>query len=65
MQLGIGRTGVLIVLLVFLLLAVEDIVIWVNSGVIPGIEFFLASLVVVGIIVVAILQARSHRLFRQ
>lgn len=65
MQRGIGRTGALIVVLVFLRLAAEDILIWVNSGVIPGTESSLAALLVVGLFVVAILQARSHRLFRQ
>ena len=65
MRLRIGRTGAVIVLLVFLLLAAEDMLIWVNGGVIPGIEFFLAALLVVGLFVVAILQARGHRLFRQ
>ena len=61
----IDGTGAVILLLVFLLLGAEDILIWVNGGVVPGIEFFLASLLVVGLLAVAILQARDHRLFRQ
>lgn len=61
MNLRIGRTGLLIVLAVFLILVAEDVLIWINSGLIPGLEFFLASLLVVGVFILAIREARRHR----
>ena len=60
MNLQIGRTGLLIVLAIFLLLVAEDVLIWVNSGVIPGVEFFLASLLVVVVFFLAIREAGRH-----
>lgn len=45
-DLQIGRHGVILLVVLFLLLAAEDVLIWVESGVVPGVEFFLASLVV-------------------
>lgn len=60
MRLGLGRTGVAIVVLLFLLLGVEDVYVWVDSGVVPGVEFFAALLVVLVVFVVAIREARAH-----
>lgn len=60
MRLRIGRTGALVVLLIFLLLAAEDIFIWLNGGAVPGIEFFLAAILVVVLLVAGILEAREH-----
>lgn len=61
MDLHIGRTGLILVFVVFLLLAVEDVFIWLNRGVVPGIEFFVASLILVGLLVLAINQVRRER----
>lgn len=61
MDLNIGRTGLIIVLVVFLLLAIEDILIWLNSGVLPGIEFLIAALLLAGLFLMGINQVRNQR----
>lgn len=60
MRLGIGRTGVAIILLLFVILGIEDVYVWAVSGTVPGIEFFLALLLVLVISIVAIREARAH-----
>lgn len=59
-RLRIGKHGVAIVAAIFLLLAVEDLFIWLHSGVVPGIEFFVASVIVVIVFVLAIRQAQKY-----
>ena len=56
----VGRTGAIVLLVVFLILAVEDAIIWFSAGVVPGIEFFLALLVVLAVWYVAIRNARKN-----
>lgn len=60
MRLRIGRTGALLVLLVFLLLAVEDVFVWLNGGAVPGIEFFVAAVLVVVLLVAGVFEAQQH-----
>lgn len=60
MRLGIGRTGVAIILLLFVILGVEDVYVWAVSGTLPGVEFFFALLLVLVISFVAIREARAH-----
>ncbi|WP_410767160.1 hypothetical protein [Haloferax sp. DFSO60] len=56
----IGRGGVVIILLLFLLLELEDILIWVNTGSLPAIEFFVATIIVLGVVAFAIREAVAH-----
>lgn len=58
--LGMGRNGIVILLFVFVLLGAEDVLIWVNGGVVPGVEFFLATLLVLVVFAFAIRQAIAH-----
>ena len=60
-ELEIGRHGVLILLILFLLLGFEDILIWVNQGIMPAIEFFLAMVLVLGVIMFALREANRHK----
>ncbi|AFK21279.1 hypothetical protein E6P09_17065 (plasmid) [Haloferax mediterranei ATCC 33500] len=60
MELDIGRTGVAILLVLFLILGVEDVYVWTVSGVVPGIEFFVALVFVLVIAFIAIREAREH-----
>lgn len=62
-DLRIGVHGLIILLVVFLLLGLEDILIWINSGVIPGVEFLIATFIVVIVFALAIREAnvRSPR----
>lgn len=57
---GVGRTGVFIVLILFVVLGIEDVYLWVIEGTIPGLEFFLALVIVLIVTVVAIREARTH-----
>ena len=59
-DLHIGRHGVIILLVVFLLLAAEDILIWINAGVIPAVEFWFAMAIVLVIVALAIHEANLH-----
>jgi hypothetical protein len=59
-ELDVGRTGVAILVLLFLLLTAEDLLVWINAGSVPGIEFFLGAAVVLVVAFFAIRQARSH-----
>lgn len=60
MELGIGKTGVAIVVALFLILTAEDLIIWIRSGAVPGLEFFLGVLLVLVVVILAIREARSH-----
>lgn len=59
-KLRIGRHGVIILVLLFLLLGAEDVLIWYNTGALPAIEFFVAMLVVLGIVALAIYESVVH-----
>lgn len=59
-SLKMGRNGVLILLFVFILLGAEDVLIWVNSGIVPGVEFFIAMLLILVVFAIAIRQAIAH-----
>lgn len=59
-EIHIGRHGVILLVLLFLLLASEDILIWVNSGTVPAIEFFAGLLLVLAVVTLAIWEANQH-----
>lgn len=59
-DLHIGKHGVVLIVLMFVLLTAEDVFVWLNSGVLPGVEFFVGVLVVLGIVVFAIRESRLH-----
>jgi hypothetical protein len=56
----VGRHGLAILLVLFVILGVEDVLVWLNSGTVPGIEFFLAALLVVAIAAAAIRESSRH-----
>jgi hypothetical protein len=60
MELGLGRTGIGILLAVFLMLTASDIVIWIRDGIVPGVEFFIGTLVVLIVVFLAVRGARAH-----
>jgi len=60
-DLHIGRHGVVLLAILFLLLGIEDILIWLNSGEIPAIEFFLGLVLVLAVIAGAIYEAEHFR----
>lgn len=57
---SVGRTGALIVVLIFGLLAAEDAFIWMNSGTVLGIEFFVAGVLALFLIGAGMWEARQH-----
>ncbi|MFC7115232.1 hypothetical protein ACFQH2_10140 [Natronoarchaeum sp. GCM10025703] len=59
-DLRIGKHGVAVLVAIFLILTIEDIFIWINSGIVPGIEFFIASLAVVVVFALAIRQSQKY-----
>lgn len=56
----IGRNGVLVLVALFLILAAEDVLIWVRSGIVPAIEFFVGMVLVLVVVAFAIWEARHH-----
>lgn len=56
----IGRHGVILLVALFLLLGMEDILIWVNTGTLPAIEFFVAMFLVLGVFALAVREAVLH-----
>lgn len=56
----IGKHGVILLVLVFLLRGIEDILIWLNTGALPAIEFFIGIVIVPSILALAIREARHH-----
>ncbi|ADE01859.2 MULTISPECIES: hypothetical protein [Haloferax] len=60
MRLGIGRTGVVILVALFVILGAEDVYVWAIAGTVPGVEFFLALVFVLAVAFVAIREARAH-----
>lgn len=59
-RLRIGRHGLLLLLALFLLLGFEDVAIWLRTGALPAVEFFVALLLVVATAAVAIREAVRH-----
>lgn len=41
-------------------MGVEDILIWLNTGALPAIEFFIGIVIVLSILALAIREARHH-----
>ena len=60
MELDIGRNGAIVLLVVFALLAIEDVLIFLNEGTVPGLEFFAASLVVLAVLAYVIKASLEH-----
>lgn len=56
----VGRAGLLVLAALFVVLTIEDVYIWVTAGTVPGLEFFLGLLLVVGTWFYAIRTAREH-----
>lgn len=59
-ELHIGRHGVVLLVLLFVLMAAEDALIWLNSGTVPAIEFFVGLVLVLGVMALAVLEANLH-----
>lgn len=60
MDWDIGKTGVVVLLVVFLALFAEDLYVWIVAGVVPGIEFFAGVVLVVVVGYFAIRAAKEH-----
>lgn len=61
MEFDVGKTGALILAVLFVILTAEDVFVWVTAGSVPGIEFFLGLVLVVVVWFYAIRAARHHR----
>lgn len=61
LRVDLGRTGLVVLAIVFGLLAGEDLLIYLNRGTLPAIEFLLIDVLVLGIIIVAITEARRRQ----
>jgi len=61
MEFDVGKTGAVILTVLFVILMVEDIFIWVNAGTVPGLEFFLGLALILIVWFYAIRAARHHR----
>jgi len=59
-QLNIGRRGVLLLVLLFVVMGIEDILIWLNTGEVPTIEFFVGMVIVLTVFALAIREANRH-----
>ncbi|APE94810.1 hypothetical protein [Halodesulfurarchaeum formicicum] len=57
----LGRPGIALLVIVFLVLFVEDILIWHNSGALPAIEFLLLDVAVLAVLALAIREVRRRR----
>ncbi|AOW79559.1 hypothetical protein HTSR_0359 [Halodesulfurarchaeum formicicum] len=57
----LGRAGIALLVIVFLVLFVEDILIWHNSGILPAIEFLLIDIAVLAVLALAIREVRRRR----
>lgn len=62
MNVPLGRTGIVVLLIAIVLLLGEDLLIFYNSGAIPAIEFLLLDVVVIVILAIAIREARRRKL---
>ncbi|WP_255196668.1 hypothetical protein [Halorarius litoreus] len=59
-EVNIGRHGVILLVLLFAILAFEDVLVWINSGTLPAVEFFVGLLLVLGVVAFAIREANLH-----
>lgn len=59
-EIQIGRHGAIFLALLFVILTAEDILIWIRSGAVPALEFFIALLLVLGVVALAIREANLH-----
>jgi len=59
-QLNIGRRGVLLLVLLFVVMGMEDILIWLNTGEVPTIEFFVGMVIVLTVFALAIRELKRH-----
>lgn len=59
-QLKIGRHGVLLLVLLFVIMGIEDILIWLNTGEVPIIEFFAGMVIILTVFALAIQEANRH-----
>ena len=59
-ELHIGKHGVALLILLFLFLGLEDVLVWVNSGTVPAVEFFVGLLLVLGVAAFAVREATLH-----
>ena len=59
-DLDVGPAGAVLLVLVFVLLGAEDVVIWVRAGEVPGLEFFVAAVMLVVVLWLAVRQARAN-----
>lgn len=60
-DLHIGKHGVILLALLFVILAFEDVLIWFNRGEVPAIEFFVGLVLVLAVIAAAIYEAELYR----
>jgi hypothetical protein len=60
MNAPLGRTGIVVLVIASVLLLGEDLLILYNTGVLPAIEFLLLDIVVIGILAIAIREARRR-----
>ena len=60
-DLHIGRHGVILLAILFVILGFEDALVWLNSGDLPAIEFFVGLILVLAMIAGAIYEADQHR----
>ena len=58
----LGRSGIVLLLFVAVILVGENLLIWSRSGVLPAIEFLLLDIVVLGVLAAAVYQARRRPL---
>lgn len=59
-DIDVGWAGAGLLVLVFLLLGAEDVVVWLNGGAVPGVEFFVVAVLVVAVLALAIRRARAN-----
>ncbi|QCC50714.1 hypothetical protein [Halapricum salinum] len=60
-DLHIGRHGVILLAILFVILGFEDVLVWLNSGDLPAIEFFVGLILVLAVIAGAIYEAEQYR----
>ena len=58
---SLGRTGIVVLLIAIAILGGENLLIFLNSGALPAIEFLLFEAVVIAILAIAIREARRRR----
>jgi hypothetical protein len=59
-DLEIGRHGVILLVILFLIFGLEDILIWINRGELPAVEFFVGLILVLALVAWAVREAQLH-----